>query len=147
MKDLAYFSGLLGSAQLDQNSIASSRELLNRFVSFYSNASYTYDDKYVLSGSIRWDRSNLWGTNSKYQNKTFMVSRGEVGISIKEKFFQADFVDMLKLRASYGIGGNIGRNTAPYLIASYYDSSLVDGMAGSVNTPPNKDIVGKRQRL
>ena len=47
---------------------------------------------------------------------------------------------MLKLRASYGIGGNIGRNTAPYLIASYYDSSLVDGMAGSVNTPPNKDI-------
>ena len=58
----------------------------------------------------------------------------------KEKFFQADFVDMLKLRASYGIGGNIGRNTAPYLIASYYDSSLVDGMAGSVNTPPNKDI-------
>ena len=45
MKDLAYFSGLLGSAQLDQNSIASSRELLNRFVSFYSNASYTYDDK------------------------------------------------------------------------------------------------------
>ena len=28
MKDLAYFSGLLGSAQLDQNSIASSRELL-----------------------------------------------------------------------------------------------------------------------
>lgn len=31
MKDLAYFSGLLGSAQLDQNSIASSRELLNSF--------------------------------------------------------------------------------------------------------------------
>ncbi len=139
MKDLAYFSGLLGSAQLDQNSIASSRELLNRFVSFYSNASYTYDDKYVLSGSIRWDRSNLWGTNSKYQNKPLWSVGGSWNI-YKEKFFQADFVDMLKLRASYGIGGNIGRNTAPYLIASYYDSSLVDGMAGSVNTPPNKDI-------
>ena len=54
---------------------------------------------------------------------------------------------MLKLRASYGIGGNIGRNTAPYLIASYYDSSLVDGMAGSVNTPPIRISVGKRQRL
>lgn len=41
-----------------------------------------------------------------------MVSRGSWNI-YKEKFFQADFVDMLKLRASYGIGGNIGRNTAP----------------------------------
>ena len=76
---------------------------------------------------------------SKYQNKPLWSVGGSWNI-YKEKFFQADFVDMLKLRASYGIGGNIGRNTAPYLIASYYDSSLVDGMAGSVNTPPNKDI-------
>lgn len=47
---------------------------------------------------------------------------------------------MLKLRASYGIGGNIGRNTAPYLVASYSASTLVDGVAGFVSAPPNKDI-------
>lgn len=139
VKDLAYFSGLLGAAQLDQNSIASSRELLNRFVSFYSNASYTYADKYVISASIRWDRSNLWGTNSKYQNKPLWSVGGSWNLN-KEDFFRVDGVDMLKLRASYGIGGNIGRNTAPYLVASYYPSNLVDGMAGSVQSPPNKDI-------
>lgn len=139
VKQLAYFSGLLGAAKLDQNSIASSRELLNRFVSFYSNASYTFDDRYVVSGSIRWDRSNLWGTNSKYQNKPLWSVGGSWNID-REQFFHSDFIDMLKLRGSYGIGGNIGRNTAPYLIASYYSSSLVPGMAGSVSTPPNKDI-------
>jgi len=137
--DLSYFSGLLGAAQLPQSNIASSRELLNRFVSFYSNASYTFDNKYVLSASIRWDRSNLWGTNTKYQNKPLWSVGGSWNIS-KESFFDVDFIDMLKLRASYGIGGNIARNTAPYLIASYYASSLVDGMAGQVTTPPNKDI-------
>jgi len=136
--DLEYFyDAILGAAQLNTNT--TSRELLNRFVSIYSNASYTYDDKYVLSGSIRWDRSNLWGTNSKYQNKPLWSVGGSWNIH-KEKFFHVDFVDMLKLRASYGIGGNIGRNTAPYLVASYYASTLVNGMAGVVNTPPNKDI-------
>ena len=90
MKDLAYFSGLLGSAQLDQNSIASSRELLNRFVSFYSNASYTYDDKYVLSGSIRWDRSNLWGTNSKYQNKPLWSVGGAAGAGLDQILVAVD---------------------------------------------------------
>jgi TonB-linked SusC/RagA family outer membrane protein len=139
VRDLAYFSGLLGAAQLDQNSIASSRELLNRFVSFYSNASYTYDDRYVVSGSIRWDRSNLWGTNSKYQNKPLWSVGGSWNI-YKEDFFNVPWINMLKLRTSYGIGGNIGRNTAPYLIAAYYPSNLVDGMAGAVQTPPNKDI-------
>ncbi len=138
-RDLMFFSGILGFTQLDQYSIASSRELLNRFVSFYSNASYTYNDKYVLSGSIRWDRSNLWGTNSKYQNKPLWSVGASWNIS-KESFFNVSFIDMLKLRASYGIGGNIGRNTAPYLVASYSASTLVDGVAGFVSAPPNKDI-------
>ena len=139
-KSLSYFSGgVLGAAQLSPSSIEGARELLNRFVSLYSNASYTYDDRYVLSGSIRWDRSNLWGTNSKYQNKPLWSVGGSWNIS-KEDFFHSSVFDLLKLRASYGIGGNIGRNTAPYLIASYYPSTLVDGMTGGVMSPPNRDI-------
>lgn len=139
VKDLAYFSGLLGPAKLDQNSISSSRELINRFVSIYTNASYSYNDRYVVSASVRWDRSNLWGTNTKYQNKPLWSIGGSWNV-YRENFFNLDFVNQLKIRASYGVGGNIGRNTAPYLIASYYPSSLVDGMAGAVLTPPNKDI-------
>lgn len=139
VKQLAGMSAILGWAALDQNSIGSSRELVNRFVSFYSNASYTYDDKYVLSGSLRWDRSNLWGTSSKYQNKPLWSVGGSWNID-REGFFHVEPIDMLKLRVSYGVGGNIGRNTAPYLIAKYYPSNVVDGLYGMVVTPPNKDI-------
>jgi len=32
---------------------------LNRYVSYYGNASYTYDSKYTISGSIRSDASNF----------------------------------------------------------------------------------------
>lgn len=61
-------------------------EMVNRFVSYYSNVAYTYDRRYTLSGSIRWDRSNLWGTNSKYQNKPLW----SVGAAL-EHFFRKVF--------------------------------------------------------
>lgn len=138
-KQLAYLSGILGAAQLSHNNVTSQRELVNRFVSFYSNASYTFDDKYVLSGSIRWDRSNLWGTSSKYQNKPLWSVGGSWNID-RESFFNLEPVNMLKLRASYGIGGNIARDTAPYLIAKYYATTYGTGLTGVVQSPPNKDI-------
>lgn len=138
-ESLKNYQGLFGYTPFDTNSLASSRELVNRFVSFYSNASYTMDNRYTLSGSIRWDRSNIWGTNSKYQNRPLWSVGAAWNIS-EEPFFSTDFVNMLKLRSSYGVGGNIGRNTAPYLVASYVDSGLANGLAGMVSTPPNRDI-------
>ena len=39
----------------------------NRYVSFYGNASYTFDDKLSLTASMRIDQSNLFGTDPKYQ--------------------------------------------------------------------------------
>lgn len=136
---LAYFSGLLGSAQFSYSSNTSQRELLNRFVSFYTNASYSYQDKYTLSGSMRWDRSNLWGTSSKYQNKPVWSIGGSWNVD-REAFFNIKEVDRLQVRMSYGIGGNIGRNTAPYLVASYYPALLSSGLYGTVTAPPNADI-------
>ena len=35
----------------------------NRFVSFYSNAAYCFDNRYDITGSIRVDQSNLFGSN------------------------------------------------------------------------------------
>lgn len=138
-KDLASFSGILGAAQLSHDNVMSKKELVNRFVSFYSNASYTFNDRYVVSGSLRWDRSNLWGTSSKFQNKPLWSVGGSWNVD-RESFFDVSWINMLKLRTSYGIGGNIGRNTAPYLIAQYFASIYGPGLTGVVVSPPNKDI-------
>lgn len=131
-------SGINGRRSLSSTSVSS--ELINRFVSIYSNLGYTYDNKYVLSGSIRWDRSNLWGSNIKDQNKP-LWSVGASWLINNEKFFNIDKINQLKLRASYGVGGNIGRNTAPYLVAQYFNDTFNGaGTAGFIKTPPNKDI-------
>lgn len=132
------FSGLMNTwASLSAPSMQ--QELVNRFVSFYSNAAYSFDNRYTFSGSIRWDRSNLWGTNSKYQNKPLWSVGVNWNIN-REAFFNCAWIDLLKLRASYGIGGNIAKNAAPYLTANYYTSSLVGGLYGTISSPPNPNL-------
>ena len=132
------FSGLMNS-WVSLSAPSAQRELVNRFVSFYSNAAYSFDNRYTVSGSIRWDRSNLWGTNSKYQNKPLWSVGANWNIN-RESFFHCTWVDMLKLRASYGIGGNIAKNAAPYLTANYYTSSFVGGLYGNISSPPNPNL-------
>ena len=63
----------------------------------------------------------------------------------RENFLrEVNWINNLQLRASYGIGGNIGRNTAPYMTAQYYPGNL--GNTGAVLAPPNKDIRWEKTR-
>jgi len=118
---------------------ASQYESINRFVSFYGNVGYTYSKKYLFTGSLRWDRSNLWGTSSKYQNKPIW-SVGAGWNLHEENFVQLDWLDQLKLRTSYGIGGNILQNVAPFMTAFYNTNSHVGGTQGSVSDRPNPSL-------
>ncbi|WP_243392490.1 SusC/RagA family TonB-linked outer membrane protein [Solitalea longa] len=136
-KELANVDGaILGGQYFSSSDIALQRETVNRFVSLYSNAGYSYDDRYLATASIRWDRSNLWGTNSKYQNKP-LWSVGAGWNIHREAFFNVKWVDLLKLRASYGISGNIAKDAAPYMTAYYYANNNVGGLQGSISARPN----------
>jgi hypothetical protein len=88
---------------------------------------------------VRWDRSNLWGTSNKYQNKPAWSLGAGWNIN-NEEFFNTQWVDMLKLRTSYGIGGNIVKGTAPYMTASYDISQTVGGRYGTINSRPNPEL-------
>ncbi len=113
----------------------------DRFVSFYGNASYIYDEKYGLTGSIRVDESNLFGTDPKYRYRP-LWSVGASWAIHKEDFMKdTEWVNMLKLRTTYGIGGNIPRGASPYLIlkAPFYDYWTHD-LASSIKNPPNDGL-------
>lgn len=126
-----------GYAQFDQRSDVYGRyDIVRRYVSFYANAGYSYLNKYLLSGSIRYDRSNLWGTSSKYQDKPIWSLGAGWNID-KESFFDIEIINQLKLRASYGIGGNIAQNVSPYLTTYYGTNPNVGGISGSVSSRPN----------
>lgn len=87
----------------DRNDVGRS---VTRFVSVFSNAAYSYKSRYTLTVSGRRDASNLFGLNTN--NKWNLLWSAGLGWNIdKEKFFGAKWISLLKLRASYGVSGNI----------------------------------------
>ncbi len=82
-------------------------ETRDRFAAFYANADYSFDERYVISGTVRYDGSNglgksrsarwlpTWNVSAKWNTK-------------EEKFLQnQDWLDYLSLRASYGLTASI----------------------------------------
>ncbi|MEG1485331.1 MAG: SusC/RagA family TonB-linked outer membrane protein, partial [Bacteroidales bacterium] len=117
------------------------RDKEDRFVSFYGNASYMYNSKYSVTGSIRMDQSNLFGTDPKFQYKP-LWSVGLGWIADKENFLkEVKWIDQLSLRATYGINGNIAKDSGPYLIA-YSDgiNSWTGDFSSSIDSPPNSGL-------
>lgn len=90
--------------------------LENRYVSYYANSAYTYLNKYTLTASIRLDDTNLFGASKEYRNTPLYSAGGKWDI-YKEGFFKGNTFNSLSLRGTYGVNGNVDRNTGPYLIA------------------------------
>ncbi len=79
-----------------------------RNLSYFTRINYDYKNRYLLSFSARRDGSYAFGVNNKFAN-FFAGSAGWV-IS-QEDFFKSDFINFMKLRASYGVTGN--ENVSP----------------------------------
>lgn len=89
----------------------------DRFLSGYANLVYAYKKRYSLTGSIRIDQSNLFGTNPKYKYKP-LWSAGAAWNIHRENFMQdISWITQLKLRAAYGFNGNVAKLSLPEVIA------------------------------
>ncbi|WP_298737978.1 SusC/RagA family TonB-linked outer membrane protein [uncultured Chitinophaga sp.] len=101
------------------NSLFNQTYTEDRFLSGFANAVYSYDDTYSLSGSVRIDQSNLFGTNPKYKYKPLWSVGAAWNINREQFMRQAYWVDELKLRAAYGFNGNVAKLSLPQAIAQY----------------------------
>ena len=110
-----------------------------RFVSFFSNASYTYKDKYTLSGSIRRDGSNLFGASANDKWRPLWSAGLGWNIS-KEKFYFLGWLPYLKLSATYGVSGNVDLTKTALPVGG----SGIDRITGlpfvRINTLNNPDL-------
>jgi TonB-linked SusC/RagA family outer membrane protein len=92
---------------------------LNRFRSYFSNASYTLENKYTVSASGRIDQSNLFGVD--YSKKTVPLWSAGVKWAVdRESFYHSTLIPQLDLRLTYGYSGNIDNNIYAYPTAIYF---------------------------
>ncbi|NDW11480.1 TonB-dependent receptor [Bacteroides sp. 214] len=111
----------------------------NKLASVFGRLQYSFDERYVFSGSLRYDGGSVFGANNKWG--LFPALSG-AWIMSNENFFKninLSWFSTLKLRASYGVTGNnsISATAAyPTLTAVTYG-----GMSGyNSNTLGNMDL-------
>ena len=73
-------------------------------VSYFGKLNYSYDDRYLLSLTMRYDGSSRFGRNNRYGTFPSVAA----GWRINQEKFMSDinWIDNLKLRASWGQTGN-----------------------------------------
>lgn len=118
-------------------------QLENAFASLFGTLSYTYDRRYTLYGSVRYDGSNLFGVDPKYRYLPIYSVSGAWNAK-EEKFLEsASWLSNLRVRSSYGIQGNIDKNTSPFVIGDYQRTSILPGGSETiinVSSPPNDKL-------
>jgi len=112
----------------------------DRYVSVYANVGHTYDGKYNITGSVRIDDSNLFGTDPKYRHLP-LWSAGVSWQIAKEPFMKnVKWIDNLSLRATYGLNGNVAKTVGPYLQAGTVYNPEARALATTIIAPPNKTL-------
>ena len=104
----------------------------NAYASFFGTASYTYDKKYTVFGSLRYDGSNLFGVNPKYRYLPIWSFAGSWNVYKEDFMYDVDAISDLKIRASYGVQGNIDKSTSPFVIGEYYTTSVLPGVSEEI---------------
>lgn len=115
----------------------------NAYASMFATASYTYDQKYTFFGSVRYDGTNLFGVNKKYKYLPIWAVSGSWLVTKEDFMKNISAISNLRLRASYGLQGNIDRNTSPFFIGEYNDATILPGVKEGIITvisPPNDKL-------
>lgn len=106
----------------------------NRLISDFARLNYSFQDKYLLQGSIRRDGSSVFGKNNQWGYFPSVSAAWRVS---QEGFMKnQSLFDDLKLRVSYGVTGNssgFNAYTALFLsgsLGSYYNNGTLIAALG-----------------
>lgn len=116
-------------------------QIKHRYFSAYSNMSYTFQGKYNLTGSIRVDQADLFGVDPQYKNRP-LWSVGLGWNANRENFMKdIEWLNTLKVRATYGINGNVDQTSSPYLTATLRNDGLFPSLQyTNISALPNPKL-------
>lgn len=115
----------------------------NRYMSYYGTASYTYDNRYTVFGSLRFDGADMFGVDPKYKITPLWAISGAWNANREEFLKHVSWLSNLKLRASLGVQGNVDRNSSYVLVGEWSNGSVFPGFVEDnieVTSPPNQTL-------
>ena len=114
------------------------------FASFYGSLTYTFRNKYVISGTVRSDGSNNFGSDEQFN----LNWSGSAAWNIDEEPWMqggiSNVISTLSLRAGFGYTGGVNQSVYPVLIMNYLDYFRNTGdeyyRLGRISNPPNPHL-------
>jgi hypothetical protein len=137
---LSYLTGQISDIP-DPQSISRTTD---HFLSGYLEAMYVDHQRLYVTTTLREDAANLFGVRTN--QKAMPLWSGGLGYQLDAlPFYHWQAVPQLKLRLSYGVNGNIGRQASAYTIASYSNTSLTTSLPNAtILSPPNNNLRWER---
>ncbi|MGI6572103.1 MAG: SusC/RagA family TonB-linked outer membrane protein [Fermentimonas sp.] len=101
---------VLSAASAVNDSNAESLSTYN-LESYFGRLNYSYQDKYLLEGNLRYDGSSRFAKGNRFGLFPSFSAGWRIS---EEEFFQVPWISNLKLRGSYGVLGNQSIGNYPY---------------------------------
>jgi len=131
-----------GKALLEGKATLSSYKSSNRYIAFFGRVMYNYDEKYMVSASLRRDGSSRFGANNKWG----WFPAVSLGWRLSQEDWMegtSGWLDELKLRAGFGMTGNqdFENYKSLFLVKTngnfYYDGEWKTAYAPASNANPD----------
>lgn len=114
---------------------ASTERYTVRTSSFFGRVSYDYADKYLFTASVRRDGSSRFGANNRWG--TFPSFSAGWKISEENFMKNLDFLNLFKIRASWGQAGNDRVGYYDYLSTFDVSNTVYGGQSQAAMYPAN----------
>jgi len=147
--DLLGYDNLQAGENLKPADVEGQRNM-SRLISSFARFTYNYNEKYILSATVRRDGSSKFGANNKWG--TFPSFSAAWNITKEDFMSSMSTINDLKLRVGYGVTGNQDL-IDPYTSLNLYGQSgkyYNDGSwytAYGVTQNPNPDLKWERTSM
>jgi len=114
----------------------------DNFVSAFALADYNYRSIFSLSGSFRYDASNLFGVDANRKGVPLWSAGGALSVS-SLKGYDFKWLPYLRLRLTYGYGGNVSHSVSALTTLSFgsaSDQRITNLPYAYINTFPNPQL-------
>lgn len=119
----------------------------DRYASVFGNFTYTYQNRYSLSGSFRKDDSNLFGAAKEFRTVPLWSLGGMWRANEEDFLIDSKWLSKLNFRVTIGYNGNLNKETSPYLIMQQSGTNPINtDPYASIANPANPQLRWERVR-
>lgn len=116
---------------------------VDRYLSYFGNAAYHFKERYGLSGSMRWDGSNLFGVKTNQKGTPLWSIGGSWELS-REPWYKLSMLEYLRMRITYGSAGNVNKDISSLPTIAYRTHATTGERTAEVRTPGNPFLKWER---